>query len=189
MSLHGRTYTPDTPLYARKFAAWNESVTAIHAHAARVANGAQLTYTLGLNAFADWTDEEFKQAYLSKMDMSASKYVLLGNSRDVYLTHTLTHVHNTTHTALQSHIHPHNTTHTALQSHSKEDYPPFINPEAYWHLPYPDTLDWRDADIVGPVKDQHANASKCGCCWAFATVAITEMVNAQYTGKVGCVNM
>lgn len=61
MAAHGRNYEPTTDIYASKFAAWNASVSTIVAHAA---NG-QATYSLGLTAFADWTDEEFKATYLA----------------------------------------------------------------------------------------------------------------------------
>ncbi len=41
-----------------------------------------------------------------------------------------------------------------------------------------------DAGIVTPIKDQHINGSKCGCCYAFAGVAGIEATNAKFTGKV-----
>lgn len=65
MAEHGRTYVLNTEEYAAKFAAWNSSVSTIAAHAARAANGQPPTYTLGLTAFADWTNDEFKAAYLA----------------------------------------------------------------------------------------------------------------------------
>ena len=70
-----------------------------------------------------------------------------------------------------------------------------------------DSVDWRQHDIVGPVKNQHMNNSPCGCCWvralqagrpqgcrarraahawhaqAFATIAAVECVNALVTGQ------
>ena len=45
-------------------------------------------------------------------------------------------------------------------------------------------VDWRQQGIVGPVKNQHVNGSKCGCCWAFATVGVVECINAMATGEV-----
>lgn len=67
MVAHDRHYKPDTELYATKFAAWNASVSTIAAHwALGTANSAdQPTYTLGLTAFADWTDDEFRATYLA----------------------------------------------------------------------------------------------------------------------------
>ena len=41
-----------------------------------------------------------------------------------------------------------------------------------------ETVDWRKHDIIGPIKNQHMNNSPCGCCWAFATIAAVECVNA-----------
>jgi C1A family cysteine protease len=34
----------------------------------------------------------------------------------------------------------------------------------------PSSLDWRDFNIITPIKDQ----GSCGDCWAFATVAYAE---------------
>lgn len=48
----------------------------------------------------------------------------------------------------------------------------------------PNSVDWRKAGIVGPIKNQHAGGAPCGCCWTFATTGITECINAMYTGEV-----
>jgi C1A family cysteine protease len=48
----------------------------------------------------------------------------------------------------------------------------------------PDSVDWNAKGVVGHVKNQHVNGSKCGCCWAFATVGVTECINAMATGKM-----
>eukprot|EP01117_Protostelium_nocturnum_P010792 TRINITY_DN388_c0_g1_i1.p1 TRINITY_DN388_c0_g1~~TRINITY_DN388_c0_g1_i1.p1 ORF type:complete len:386 (-),score=51.74 TRINITY_DN388_c0_g1_i1:230-1387(-) len=37
-------------------------------------------------------------------------------------------------------------------------------------FPYPERIDWRDKNVVTPVKDQQ----KCGCCWAFSAVETIE---------------
>ena len=48
----------------------------------------------------------------------------------------------------------------------------------------PAKVDWRPKAIIGPIKDQHANGSACGCCWAFATIGTAECMIAMATGKV-----
>ncbi|CAN1123320.1 Senescence-specific cysteine protease SAG39 [Linum perenne] len=44
----------------------------------------------------------------------------------------------------------------------------------------PTTIDWRKNGAVTPIKDQ----GKCGCCWAFSTVASVEGINQLSTGKL-----
>ncbi|CAN1229462.1 Senescence-specific cysteine protease SAG39, partial [Linum perenne] len=44
----------------------------------------------------------------------------------------------------------------------------------------PTTVDWRKNGAVTPIKDQ----GKCGCCWAFSTVASVEGINQLSTGKL-----
>ena len=56
-------------------------------------------------------------------------------------------------------------------------------PFRYENIPLPRAVDWRSKGIVGPVKNQHVNGSACGCCWAFATIGVTECIVAMYTGQ------
>ena len=42
----------------------------------------------------------------------------------------------------------------------------------------PESVDWRQQGVVGPVYDQ----SQCGSCWAFSAVAALESLNAKSTG-------
>jgi len=44
----------------------------------------------------------------------------------------------------------------------------------------PAAVDWREKDVISPVKDQ----GRCGSCWAFATAAGVESSCALATGKV-----
>lgn len=56
-------------------------------------------------------------------------------------------------------------------------------------FPYGDTVpppsvDWAAEGLITPVKDQHVNGSKCGCCFAFAGVAGVEAANTLYSGEL-----
>ncbi|KAL6769398.1 hypothetical protein ACKKBG_A30845 [Auxenochlorella protothecoides x Auxenochlorella symbiontica] len=52
----------------------------------------------------------------------------------------------------------------------------------YGHTVPPAAVDWTAEGMITPVKDQHVNGSKCGCCFAFSGVAGIEAANALYTG-------
>ena len=54
----------------------------------------------------------------------------------------------------------------------------------YSHEVPPEAIDWRDSGIISPIKNQHVNGSKCGCCFAFGGIAGVESANALYTGEV-----
>eukprot|EP00884_Botryococcus_braunii_P022585 jgi/Botrbrau1/900/Bobra.0167s0021.1 len=60
-------------------------------------------------------------------------------------------------------------------------------PYRYENAVFPPLKDWRMDGIFGPIKDQHTfpnfTHSPCGACWAFATIGVTEAINAMYTGE------
>ncbi|CAL8465129.1 g4664 [Coccomyxa elongata] len=56
-------------------------------------------------------------------------------------------------------------------------------PYKYENIVPPAHVDWREKDIVGPIKNQHVGGAPCGCCWAFATIGVTECIVALATGK------
>ncbi|CAL0304567.1 unnamed protein product [Lupinus luteus] len=88
-------------------------------------------YILGLNKFADWSNEEFEETYLNNnVDMPEE-------DSDMKLNDDLT---------------------------------PYV----------PSSLDWRKKGAVTEVKNQ----GRCGSCWAFATVAGIEGINAVARGKL-----
>lgn len=44
----------------------------------------------------------------------------------------------------------------------------------------PDSLDWRDKNVVNPIKDQ----AQCGSCWAFSAICTCESAYALKTGNL-----
>lgn len=46
--------------------------------------------------------------------------------------------------------------------------------------PLPDSVDWRQKNVVYPAKEQ----GDCGACWAFTTIATVESLHAILTGKL-----
>ena len=44
----------------------------------------------------------------------------------------------------------------------------------------PESLDWRDSNIVNPIKDQ----AQCGSCWSFSTIQATESGWAKNKGTL-----
>lgn len=69
-------------------------------------------------------------------------------------------------------------------------YDPSVNAESLREIPHispkpvrrPAKWDWRDSNVVSPVKDQ-AYPQYCGSCWAFGTVAVFESIIKIATGK------
>lgn len=41
-----------------------------------------------------------------------------------------------------------------------------------------------EVGLVGVLQDQHVGGAPCGCCWAFATIGVSECIVAMATGKV-----
>lgn len=91
-------------------------------------NSRQSSYTLGLNQFADMTDEEIEAKYTSK------------NIESIFED----------------------------SEKPRADLRLSAGDEA------PESIDWRDKHVVGPVKNQQA----CGSCWAFASVSVMESMNS-----------
>jgi len=55
-----------------------------------------------------------------------------------------------------------------------------VKPQPQFLVSLPDSLDWREKNVVNPVKDQ----AQCGSCWAFSTVGSIESRWAIKTGTL-----
>lgn len=89
------------------------------------------TFTVGINKFADLTNEEFIKEYTGVIP--------------------------------------------------KERYPEAPEMEAsVTYPPMPDSLDWREYNVVTEVKDQ----GQCGSCWAFSTIGTIESAHARRTQEL-----
>ncbi|KAK9284916.1 hypothetical protein L1049_024097 [Liquidambar formosana] len=116
----------------RRFEIFRDNLRFIDEH-----NALNRPYKVGLNRFADLTNEEYRSMYLgtrtdAKRRFTKSKRVV----SDRY----------------------------AYKAGDK----------------LPESVDWRAAGAVNPVKDQ----GSCGSCWAFSTVAAVEGINQIVTGEL-----
>uniref|UniRef100_A0A7N0UM27 Uncharacterized protein n=1 Tax=Kalanchoe fedtschenkoi TaxID=63787 RepID=A0A7N0UM27_KALFE len=48
----------------------------------------------------------------------------------------------------------------------------------------PQSMDWREKGVLTPIKNQSPHGSKCGSCWAFASISTIESVNKLKTGEL-----
>lgn len=48
------------------------------------------------------------------------------------------------------------------------------------HVKAPESLDWRDKNVVTPIKDQ----GQCGSCWAFSAIHTAESASAIHSGTL-----
>jgi len=108
-------------------------------------------FSMNINEFSDLSSDEFKQKYVGKTYMYRS---------DESYGCILLNYSDTNDTYYYSDLEV-DLTHDLLHSNL-------------------DSFDWRDYNVVGPVRNQ----GQCGSCWAFATTANAESVWAIHTGKL-----
>lgn len=99
-------------------------------------NAMNRSYKLGLNRFADLTNEEYRIRYLGTKTDAKRRFSKSRVGSDRYAFR--------------------------------------VGDEL------PESVDWRSAGAVAPVKDQ----GSCGSCWAFSTIAAVEGINQIVTGEL-----
>jgi len=107
---------------ARRKAIFEGNLDEIRRHNAR-----DLSWTMNVNRYSDWTDEEFKSARLGGLPAGVGKRLSLNAP-----------VHKV--------------------------------PEGFTLKDLPESVDWREKDIISDVKDQ----GHCGSCYAHASAAMIE---------------
>jgi hypothetical protein len=121
---------------ARRFVAYAANVRKILEHNAR----AGVSYTLGLNAHADLTTDEFRLRFFGSAPLDLLEVRAAAEAAAVG---------------------------AAVSDEETEMLDIGEKPFPYSHVVPPASVDWREKGIVTPVKNQHVNNSKCGCCFAF----------------------
>lgn len=159
----GRAYAGDAAEAEARLGAWLHTLRHVLADPAPAAE-------VPVNGFADMSDDEFRAAYLgqSTPEDGASEEGALGCDYFARLDRC-------GHGLVES---------MATSAHIVRRAAAGAPAYRYAHMQPPAAVDWRPKDIIGPIKDQHANGSACGCCWAFATIGTAECMVAMATGKV-----
>ena len=130
-SAFGKVYASDAER-AQRIKNFAATLAQIEKHNGR----SDVTYSLGVNQFSDWTDDEFMEFFnlggmKGQQECSATK----------------------------------------LRKEKKNVHLASVTPPA--------RRDWRDANIVSPVKNQ----GHCGSCWTFSTTGALEAHWKQTTGQ------
>ena len=122
-------------------------------------------FWMNINEFSDLTPEEFKEKYIGKTysDMSSNYGCVLLN-----YSVTLDQVQN-------EQLHDETVNRESVNNYGDE-----ILNQNFRLIEDTENFDWRDYNVVGPVRNQ----GQCGSCWAFATTANAESIWAIHTGQL-----
>lgn len=169
---HGKSYSSLSER-ASRYAAFLGNLARVQAHAS---SPEAASFSIGLNGHADLTTAEFRAIYFG----AEPKDMLVTRARqaEAYQAQLEQGSEGVEAAAVSS------SSSSSASSSNKKEEKPFRVPWPYAETAPPSSIDWEDAGILGPIKNQHVNNSPCGCCFAFGGVAGIETAAALYTGEV-----
>lgn len=168
---HGRNYLNGREEAFRK-KMFEKNVKEAGLHNLRFAQG-KSKFHLGITKFADRSDEEFMRRYASNTIPSSSSEgkassLLNNNNENEYSNENNKNNNNEYNKNNNNEYNMKNTQNNNNEDH--QQYTPKNQQNLKLTTEYPDEIDFRAKNVIGPLEDQ----GDCGACYSFSSVAATE---------------